>query len=149
MSTKIIFPKYYFKEVVGDKADIELEALPLPIKLDLTRWSNEFRNRCDEQLRQVSTKNGTFIEARLKGSGHYNGALPYGRSVIYNTNEDPGEVHSREYLLEATNFTLISQVSRETTGKITKLDIKSPKSSIEDALILELLKDGLTLEQLA
>lgn len=65
MNTNIIFPRYHHREIVGNKKDVELEDLPPPVILDLTRWKNEFRDRSNEQLRQVETQDGIFIEARL------------------------------------------------------------------------------------
>ena len=65
MNAKIIFPQYHCREIVGEKKNVELEDLPSPVILDLTRWKNEFRDRFNEQLRQVETRDGIFIEARL------------------------------------------------------------------------------------
>jgi hypothetical protein len=65
---KVQFPKYQSGEISDavNVDDISQEKLPDPIKFDLARWKDSFAHKCDEQLRNIQTPQGSFIEARLK-----------------------------------------------------------------------------------
>lgn len=72
----------------------------------------------------------------------------YSHNIMYHENTDDGSIRLQEHLLEPTNFTPVSCASREATAIIERIDVKNPKSITEDALILHLIQNGVTTEEL-